>query len=154
PVRFARQNVQRVAPCGSAVATPVITFGVNRYRCHGGGPALGALNGAVNASPATSAGQPPARYRAATASSVGPSVTRAAAPSSTRSMPLRRTDTVHAGLAARSRDLRILGPLVKYRPPSCQRQPTPAACGAPSGPTVPRKNVTSGPELALRASWA
>ena len=36
-------NRQRDAPCGSAVATPNPVWIVNRYRCHGGGPALGAL---------------------------------------------------------------------------------------------------------------
>lgn len=35
------QNVQRVAPYGSTVATPVTTRGVKRYRCHGGGPGAG-----------------------------------------------------------------------------------------------------------------
>lgn len=48
------------APAGRAVrllvATPITVWKVNRYTCHGGGPALGALNGAVNASPSTSAG--------------------------------------------------------------------------------------------------
>ena len=39
-----------------------------RYRCQGAGPALGALNGAVIASPSTEAGQPPERYTAATRS--------------------------------------------------------------------------------------
>ena len=39
-------KLQRVAPRGSAIATPN-TGGVGRrYRYHGGGPALGALNGA------------------------------------------------------------------------------------------------------------
>ncbi len=52
---------QRVAPCGSAVATANAVWHVRRYRCHGGGPALGALYGAVNASPSTSAGHPPSR---------------------------------------------------------------------------------------------
>lgn len=54
-------NCQRVAPNGSAVATPTTVSKVKRKRCHGGGPALGALKGAVSASPATSAGQPPLR---------------------------------------------------------------------------------------------
>jgi hypothetical protein len=35
--------------------------GRSRKRCHGGGPALGALYGAVNASPSTCMGQPPSR---------------------------------------------------------------------------------------------
>ena len=50
---------QRVAPWGSADATPKAVCSVRRYRCQGAGPALGALYGAVNASPATVAGQPP-----------------------------------------------------------------------------------------------
>ena len=49
---------QRVAPGGSALATPTAVRRVRRNRCHGGGPALGAENGAVNASPSTVAGQP------------------------------------------------------------------------------------------------
>jgi P27 family predicted phage terminase small subunit len=44
-------NRHRVAPNGSAVATPYTVWNVRRNRCHGGGPALGALNGAVIASP-------------------------------------------------------------------------------------------------------
>jgi hypothetical protein len=55
------QKRQRVAPCGSAVATPNTVCAVSRKRCHGGGPALGALYGAVNASPSTCTGQPPSR---------------------------------------------------------------------------------------------
>jgi hypothetical protein len=55
--RCQRSNRQRVAPDGSAPATPTTVWNVNRYRCHGGGPALGALYGAVNASPSTWAGQ-------------------------------------------------------------------------------------------------
>jgi hypothetical protein len=43
-------------------------------------PALGALNGAVNASPSTSAGHPFSPYRSATRSSVGPSVALVASP--------------------------------------------------------------------------
>lgn len=54
-------NSQQVAPCGSAEATPTARRRVSRYRCHGGGPALGALNDAVSASPAAVAGQPPER---------------------------------------------------------------------------------------------
>ncbi len=52
-------NSQHVAPCGSSDATPTARRKVSRYRCHGGGPALGALNGAVSASPSAVAGQPP-----------------------------------------------------------------------------------------------
>ena len=77
------------------------------------GSALGALNGAVNASPSTSAGHPPSRYRRATRSSVGGSVTLAASPSRTRSMPSSPTENVQAGFAARLRALRVPGPLVK-----------------------------------------
>ncbi len=39
--------------CGAAVATPTAVCNVRRYRCHGGGPALGALYSAVYPSPAT-----------------------------------------------------------------------------------------------------
>jgi len=55
------QKRQRVAPCGSAPATPNTVRTVTRNRCHGGGPALGALYAAVNASPSTCTGQPPSR---------------------------------------------------------------------------------------------
>jgi hypothetical protein len=37
------QKRHRVAPYGSAVATPNAVPAVTRNRCHGGGPALGAL---------------------------------------------------------------------------------------------------------------
>ena len=57
----AYENRQRDAPYGSPVATPNTVSNVNRYRFYGGGPALGALYGAVNASPSTSTGQPPSR---------------------------------------------------------------------------------------------
>ncbi|MGH2825090.1 MAG: hypothetical protein ACRDLY_19135, partial [Thermoleophilaceae bacterium] len=33
------QKRKRVAPCGSAVATPNTVWDVSRKRCHGGGPA-------------------------------------------------------------------------------------------------------------------
>src|SRR4051812_46747262 len=58
-------------------------------------------------------------------------------------MPRKRTDTLHAGFAARLRDLRVPGPLVKYSVPSTHVAPTPAACGRPSGRTVATKNVRS-----------
>src|SRR5436190_15713241 len=122
---------------------------VSRYRCHGAGPALGALYGAVSASSSTEAGQPPVRYTAATRSRVDASVTRRASPSSTRSMPRKRTDTLHAGLAARLRDLSVLGPLVKYSAPSTHVAPTPAECGRPSGRTVATKNVRSASGVSL-----
>ena len=49
---------QRVAPFGSFVATATALWGMIAYRYQGGGPALGALYGAVNAPPLTRAGQP------------------------------------------------------------------------------------------------
>ena len=52
---------QRVAPPGSATATQKTVWTVTVYRYQGGGPALGALYGPVNASPCTSAGQPVSR---------------------------------------------------------------------------------------------
>src|SRR5882757_6506618 len=58
-------------------------------------------------------------------------------------MPRRRTDTLHAGLAARLRDRRVPGPPTKYRAFSTQIAPTPAECGRPSGRTVATKNVRS-----------
>src|SRR5262249_22533612 len=104
------QNVQRVAPNGSAVATPVTTRGVKRNRCHGGGPALGALNGAVKASPATSAGQPPSRNRPAINSSVGPSVTVPAAPSRTGAMPPKGDGAGAGGGGGKAARLEHRGP--------------------------------------------
>src|SRR6266571_6914916 len=74
---------------------------------------------------------------------VDESVTRWASPSSTRSMPRKRTDTVHAGFTARLRDLRVPGPPTKYSAPSTHVAPTPAECGRPSGRTVATKNVRS-----------
>src|SRR5438874_2481323 len=58
-------------------------------------------------------------------------------------MPRKRTDTLHAGFAARLRDLSVLGPLVKYSAPSSHVAPTPAECGRPSGRTVVTKKVIS-----------
>ncbi len=58
-------------------------------------------------------GPPPARYRAASRSSVAASVTRVALPSSTRSMPSSLAEIVLAGYAARLRAFRVPGPLVK-----------------------------------------
>jgi hypothetical protein len=55
-------NVHFVAPFTSAdEPTPTTLEVAIRKTCHGGGPPLGAVNGAVNASSATSAGQPCAR---------------------------------------------------------------------------------------------
>jgi transcriptional regulator with XRE-family HTH domain len=103
-------NRQRIAPPGSVVPTPNAVSGTIPYTYHGGGPALGALYGAVNASPATSAGQPWARYIAATFSSSTGSVIRLAVPSITRSTSSSETVTTHAGFAARFRLLRVPGP--------------------------------------------
>src|SRR6476620_11235781 len=66
---------ESVAPCGSAEATPMNLSNTSRYSLQGGGPALGALYGAVNASPSSDAGQPLMLYDLTSASSVGPSVT-------------------------------------------------------------------------------
>src|SRR5690349_3681753 len=54
-------NRQRVAPPASEPPTPIAVWKRRRYTCHGGGPPLGAVYGAVNASPSTCAGQPPSR---------------------------------------------------------------------------------------------
>src|SRR5438105_6647379 len=107
------QKRQRVAPHGSAVATPNAVVGVIRNRCHGGRPALGALYSAVIAPSLARAGQPWAAYSVASRSSVGMSVTRAAVPSTTRSRPVSATESTTAGFLAMSRLLRVFGPLVK-----------------------------------------
>jgi len=56
-------------------------------------------------------------------------VTRWASPSSTRSMPRKRTDTLHAGFMARLRDLRVPGPprSTARRPPRRPQRPPSAA---------------------------
>ena len=61
--------------------------GVRRYTSHGGGPADGALNSAVRATPesSTSAGHPSARQRAAMSATASGSSTRCASPSTTTS---------------------------------------------------------------------
>src|SRR6266542_5858482 len=64
-------------------------------------------------------------------------------------MPRKRTDTLHAGFAARLRDLSVPGPLVKYRASSTHVAPTPAECGRPSGRTVATKNARSGCGVSL-----
>jgi hypothetical protein len=76
-------------------------------------------------------------------------VTRCASPSSTRSMPRKRTDTLHAGFRARLRDLSVPGPLVKYSASSTHTAPTPAECGRPLGRTVATKNVMSASGVSL-----
>src|SRR5258708_3959545 len=124
-------NRQRVAPDGSAVATPNAVAGLTTYRSHGGGPALGALNAAVRAAPRTLAGQPWAAYRWARRRSVDRSVTRIAVPSITRSMPVSETATAQARFAARFRLFLVRGPLVKKSFPSTQSAPTAATCGRP-----------------------
>jgi hypothetical protein len=52
---------------------------------------------------------------------------------------------LHAGFAARLRDLSAPGPLVTYSTPSTYTAPTPAECGRPSGRTVAAKNVRPTP---------
>src|SRR5947207_5711259 len=64
-------------------------------------------------------------------------------------MPRRRTDTLHAGFAARLRALRVPGPLTKYSASSTHTAPTPAECGRPSGRTVATKNVRSAVGVSL-----
>src|SRR4029079_4314404 len=112
-----------------------------RYSLQGGGPALGALYGAVNASPSTDAGQPLSLYALTSASSVGPSLTISTVPSKTRSIPGRLTEIDALGLAPRSLDFLVPSPLVKYSSPPYQRAATPAACGRPFAPAVPRNQV-------------
>jgi hypothetical protein len=92
----------------------------------------------------------PCGKRPSTRSKVEESVARWASPSSTKSMPRKRTDTLHAGFTARLRDLSVPGPLVKYSALSTQTAPTPAECGRPSGRTVATKNVRS----ASGVSWS
>src|SRR3954468_16481735 len=60
-------------------------------------------------------------------------------------MPGRLAAMVQAGFAATLRALRVLGPVWKYRSPSWNAAPNMAACGRPSGLTVPRTNVVSMP---------
>lgn len=60
PIPDAQLNRQRVAPYGSAVATPNAVTGVTAKRSHGADPALGALYGAVRAPSRADAGQPSA----------------------------------------------------------------------------------------------
>jgi hypothetical protein len=67
----------------------------------------------VKASPSTSAGHPPALKTATSASSVALSVILEVSPSKMTSMPSSRTEIVQAGFAARLRDFRVPGPLVK-----------------------------------------
>ena len=77
----------RVAPPGATVSRAVAVRAVIRYTNHGGGPADGALKGAVSAVPdsSTSAGHPPAAQRSAMAATVAGSVTFSATPSTIRS---------------------------------------------------------------------
>src|SRR5438309_2949621 len=105
------QKRQRVAPCGSAEATPKAVDGVMTYRSHGAGPALGALYWAVIAPSFALAGHPWAAYRPAMRRRVGMSVTRTAVPSTARSRSPRDTEITQFGFSARFRLLRVLAPL-------------------------------------------
>ena len=98
---------QRVAPCGSAPATPNARFGVNSYRYHGGGPALGALYGAVKASPSTDAGQPPSLYFFTRRSSVSGRSRGSLRPRATRSRSVSVTEKTQSDRSARFRLLRV-----------------------------------------------
>src|SRR5215213_6116595 len=67
--------------------------------CHGGGPSVGALNGAVMPAPESSgcAGHPPAAHRAAISATVAGSVTRCASPAIITSNPFVATLIVQRG---------------------------------------------------------
>ena len=51
-----------MAPCGSAEATAKTVENTRRYTCQGGGPALGALYGAVNLAARLRTLEPRARW--------------------------------------------------------------------------------------------
>src|SRR5215204_1554307 len=126
-------NNQDVAPPGSWTCNAVALVGVTRYRCHGGGPADGALYGAVSAVPdsSTSHGQPPAAYRSAAADTRSGSVTSSAVPSTTTSYPFVESETAHRGSRSRFRPLRAVRPDTIQYAPSSHRAPTPVTCGLP-----------------------
>src|ERR1700733_10269931 len=116
----------RVAPPGSTVRRAVDVSGARRYTNHGGGPADGALNSAVRATPVSStrAGQPAAAHRSAMAETVGGSVTMRAVPSTTRSNSWAATLSVQRGSRARFLPFRVLAPVSNQNTPSTQRAPT------------------------------
>ena len=59
-------------------------------------------------------------------------------------MPFKAIEMTQAAFAVRFLALRVPGPDVKYRSPSCQCTPMPATCGRPSGRVVARKKVVPG----------
>src|SRR5439155_25651288 len=127
------QNRQRVAPPGSTVPSAVATRGARRYTYHGGGPADGALNSAVRASPVspTRAGKPSAAHRAAMSATVGRSVTLWASPSTTRSKSWTAMLKVHRGSRARFLAFRVRSPVSNQNAASTHSAPTPVTCGLP-----------------------
>src|SRR5262249_10981074 len=112
--------------------------GSMRYTFHGGGPCVGALNGAVMPDPLSSGatGQPLSAHAFATRATAPRSVTRAASPSITTSASWIDTAIEHRGARATLRPFRVPAPVWNQNVPSTQRAPTAVTCGLPSSLTV------------------
>src|SRR5947209_20609697 len=113
------QKVQVVAPPPPVVPSAVARCVVTLYRCHGGGPADGALNGAVIAVPLSSTrhGQPSSAKCLAILATVAGSVTFAAVPSTTRSNSWTPTLIEQRGSRATLRPLRLCSLVTNHHVP-------------------------------------
>src|ERR1700743_2229678 len=109
-----------------------------RYTFHGGGPCVGALNGAVMPAPLASgsAGQPWSAHAFAIRASAPGSVTRAASPSTTTSASRIDTATEQRGSRVTLRPFRVPAPVWNQNVPSSHMAPTGVTWGLPSSLTV------------------
>src|SRR5215218_3157587 len=142
--RRRRQKRQRIEPgVSSAVPTAVARRGLTSYTNHGGGPRVGALNGAVMPVPDSSgcAGQPLSAHRAATSATTVASVTRRASPETATSKPCVATLIVQRGSRSMFFALCVRAPVWNQYEPACHIAPTLVACGLPSAFTVVSQNV-------------
>src|SRR6266550_3202067 len=110
---------------------------------HGGGPSVGALNGAVMPVPESSgsAGHPPFAHNAAISATTFGSVTRRASPATITSKPLVATLIEQRGSRATFVALRVRSPVWNQHEPACQSAPTLVTCGLPSTFRVVSQNV-------------
>src|SRR6478736_1085367 len=110
---------------------------------HGGGPSVGALNGAVMPVPDSSgcAGHPLLAHSAAISATFAGSVTRRASPATITSKPFVATLIVQRGSRATFFALRVRSPVWNQHEPACHSAPTLVTCGLPSPFRVVSQNV-------------
>src|SRR5207342_716644 len=110
---------------------------------HGGGPSVGALNGAVMPVPESSgwAGHPLLAHSAAISATIAGSVTRRASPATITSKPCVATLIVQRASRATFFALRVRSPVWNQHEPACHSAPTLVTCGLPSAFRVVSQNV-------------